>query len=251
MLDKTAIVNHYTYMMHINYMTYTRDEIAVRFLETMKHFKFYKWIATEELGAEKKLLHLQCCLWHSESSLPTTKIKDYKFSKQRRYKSGKDAKKKATQISFASGTKDTLATYSAKEFFKNKGTPIITNLTKTEMKLIPKWVDLKDEKIIFNKMIHAYCPTIASLHPWIFRNKIIDKYSQAQKIPTVHTLRKLTLLYNNDYNASDLQEEIGSLRNTRFSQPTDYQQCYAFDPEAAIPDPVDSAQAKTIHPAYI
>jgi hypothetical protein len=199
-------------------MDYSQAEMQTRFIETMKHFKFHKWIATEERGTKNKLLHLQCCLWHSDQRLDSTKIKSFRFNKQRLAKTGKNYKNKITQISFAASNKNTLATYSLKEFHKNKNTFIITNVTHKEMKIIPKWTDLKDEEKVFKDKVNKYCETIKQAHPWHFRNKIIELYKKNKKIPSVHTLRKLTVIYNIHYTASDLQMEIGSLRNTRFSE---------------------------------
>lgn len=158
-LDTLVIPNYYTYMMHINYMQYSPEEMKTRFLETMKHFKFHKWIAVEERGKEKKLLHLQCCLWHSSADLPRSNIIDYRFTKQRRYKSGKNAKRLTCQVSFAPGKKKTLSSYSTKDITNTAF--VITNLTKKERKLIPNWIKLEDKEKKFIKARTTFLETLA------------------------------------------------------------------------------------------
>lgn len=209
-------------MMHINYMDYSQEEMKQRFLATMKQFKFHKYIATEERGTQNKLLHLQCCLWHQDSTLENTKIKDFRFSKQRRHKTGKNAKHKTTQISFSQSTKDTLATYSLKDIHTKKSTFIITNLTKNELKIIPKWVDYKDEKKQFNIALHKYCTEIGNRLDVKYENNVIEFYCQildfytshAQKSkPTRKRLYDLAHQYHDNYHNYDYLRDIGIIRD--------------------------------------
>ena len=221
-LDNLVFPNYYTYMMHINYMNYSQEEMKQRFLETMKEFKFHKWIATEERGTQNKLLHLQCCLWHQDSSLENTKIKEFRFSKQRRHKTGKNAKHKTTQISLAQATKDTLATYSLKDIHTGKSSFIITNLTKNELKIIPKWVDYKDEKKQFNINLHKYCTEVGKETNPNYEHNVIEFFIQVLKFykendqksfPTRKRLYDLALKYHDNYGYGTYLKDIGILRD--------------------------------------
>ena len=220
-LDNMVICNYYTYMMHINYMDYSQEEMKSRFLETMKQFKFHKYIATEERGTQNKLLHLQCCLWHQDSSLDTTKIKDYRFSKQRRYKTGKNAKKKTTQISLSPASKDTLASYSLKDIHMKKTQFCIHNLTKNEMKLIPKWVDYKDENKQFNIALHKYCTQIGKQGNPDYNHNVIEFYCQIldfyklhkrKSFPTRKRSYDFALMYHDNYDNYSYLKDIGVIR---------------------------------------
>lgn len=216
MIDQTVFKKYYTFMFHINYMDYSQDEMKQRFLETMKHFKFHRWVACEERGTQNNLLHLQAVLWHQDELIfkKSSSIKSFRFNKQRL---AKKSNKDITQISFSQSKKDTLASYSVKDMTSTSFR--ITNLTKQELKLIPKWIDHKDAKKAFTKLVNQYAEDIKEQHPITFRNNLIDFYlANSDNIPNNHTLRKLSLKYNTHYTAQDYQDEIGSLRGTRFSQ---------------------------------
>lgn len=193
-------------------MDYSQEEMKKRFLETMEHFKFFKWLAVEERGTKNNLLHLQTIVWHKDEAInkKACSIKSYRFNKQRL---AKKSNKDITQVSFTIGKKKSLAPYAAKEFHTNFH---ITNLTQEEIERIEPWKKEEKPKLDMENLI-CILKSQSNVHPGLFRNIIIQEYLNVNKLPAIHTLRKLTLLYNDHYNFTDYQEEIGSLRNTRFT----------------------------------
>lgn len=203
------------FSMHINYLTYTQKEMFQMFEETMDHFNFTAYIAVEEVGTKNKLKHLQVVCWHSDQNInkKACSIKSYKFNKQRLHKK---SNKDVTQISFAIAKGQSLVSYASKEIHNS---PHITNLTEEELALIPKWETQDDKKKAdrqFNKKITDFAKARSKTHPQKFRNLIILEYKKHDRIPSIHTLRKLTLFHNHFYTPQDYQDEVGSLRNTRF-----------------------------------
>ncbi len=194
-------------------MDYSQEEMKKRFLETMEHFQFSKWLAVEERGTKNNLLHLQTIVWHKDEAInkKACSIKSYRFNKQRL---AKKSNKDITQVSFTIGKKKSLAPYAAKEFHTNFH---ITNLTQEEIERIEPWKKEEDKPKLDMENLICILKSQSNLLPGLFRNVIIYEYLLVNKLPAIYTLRKLTLLYNDHYNFQDYQEEIGSLRNTRFT----------------------------------
>lgn len=201
-------------------MDYSQEEMKKRFLETMEHFKFSKWLAVEERGTKNDLLHLQAIVWHKDEDINknSCSIKSYRFNKQRL---AKKSNKDITQISFTKGKRKTLPSYCCKTFQtiyegKDYTNFHITNLTKEEIDRIKPWEKHEKPKLNMNKLIELLKKN-SHKHPLLFRNIIIQEYLKADKLPPIHTMRKLSLLYNDHYHEADYQDEVGSLRNTRFT----------------------------------
>lgn len=195
-------------------MNYSQKLMKKLFLETMEHFEFTHWLAVEERGEKNNLLHLQAIVWHKDEFIykKACSIKSYRFNKQRL---SKKSNKDVTRISFSKGLKDTLASYSSKELEEGKRFHI-TNLTQEEIKKIKPWVPHKKLKLNMKELAEILKKN-SHKHPLLFRNIIIQEYLKVDKLPPIHTMRKLSLLYNDHYHEADYQDEVGSLRNTRFS----------------------------------
>lgn len=200
-------------------MDYSQQEMKTRFLETMEKFNFHKWIATEERGNKNNLLHLQIIVWHKDQNInkKACSIKSFRFNKQRL---AKKSNKDITQISLAKGKNDSLASYSTKDLEKNDF--IITNLTKNEMKLIPKWIDHKDETKVWNKKLSQYLGKIGDETNDLYEPNILDFYCKIlqfhrlhkrKRQPTRNTLYNYADQYHSAYGDYDYLRDIGIIKD--------------------------------------
>lgn len=209
MEDTTIVKGFYCYSFRVDYVAEGALTMIKRLREWLKKYSVPHYACVEEVADKTKKLHFQSIIWLKTkiNEKVKTAMRNW-WGREKGHISFTKAKKPKNLLSYINKTiPDTQEGQSLK-------TLIITNLTKEQLALAPKWI--VDLKKVWKDELEIEAKSLATQDLGIqdYCCRLIDYYNLNNKTPPMRTtLYKFLLRYHHDFSSKDYFNEMGMFRH--------------------------------------